>query len=108
MLLFTIIIGGGRWVFELEPITEEEKMKNSNHLRIVGESDDSSCTEINDIHQLSERTNAVELIFVDSYTEPRMTESNIMGRVMIQVLKQRDPIGVAFERKIKRVFCISI
>lgn len=95
-------------MFELEPITEEGSSENSNHLRIVGESYDSNQNGINELHQLPETTNAVELIFVDSCTKPMMTEDVITGRVMIQVLKQRDPIGVAFERKIKRVFCINI
>lgn len=127
LLLPFIITGRGRWLFELEPATEEQSTRNLNHIRIAGESTDSGESNLNanNIYQFADKTNTVELIFVDSIIEPRMVEdvagscgsfaspyhklwNRYTGRVLIKVLKQRDPVRIAFERKIKNVYRLQL
>ena len=126
--LFIIVTGRGRWLFELEPATEEQSARNLNHIRIAGEFDDddghNQLNQKDNIYQLADKTNHVDLLFVDSITGPRIVEDIDMswgsyaspyhklshrytGRVLIKVLKQEDPVGIAFERKIKNVYRIQ-
>ena len=121
-----MVAGHGRWVFELEPATEEQSIWNLNRVRITGESDASGLHEEDNIYQFADKTHTVELVFVDSISEPRILQDVVdmsldsyarrqhdvsyrfSGRVVLNMLKQKDSLGVAFERKIKCVYRIKM
>lgn len=106
--------GEGRWRFELHPINMlEPNTKNLNYVRIAGKAGDADDNDMNHIYRFPIDTKTVEFVFVDKLSESRIVDGErVTGspthRVFINVLKQKDTIGVAFERKINHVMHFAL
>lgn len=92
----------------MEPanVASEQSDTNLSHIRIDGKSDDSDQDGKKHLFLFANNINNVDLVFVDSYSEQSVEEDHIASRVLIKVLKQKNWVGVAFEREIKHVYRI--